>query len=182
MLLDAFRTERLTLVPLTAAYADAMAVALGDPALHTYTGGAPDTAEALRARYARLAAGSPDPAVSWVNLAVLLRPQDAGGARGPDGDDGRPTGYVQATVSGGRAELAWVVGTTWQGRGIAKEAALGLAEGLRALGVGEFTAHIHPDHHASAAVARAVGLSPTTTWHDGEVMWSTSVVRAGSDR
>ena len=34
------------------------------------------------------------------------------------------TGTVQATVSDGTAEIAWVVGTPWQGRGIAKEAAV----------------------------------------------------------
>ncbi len=32
-------------------------------------------------------------------------------------------------------------------------------------------AHIHPDHQASAAVARAVGLAPTSTLEDGELRW-----------
>ncbi|WP_432758487.1 hypothetical protein [Streptomyces benahoarensis] len=39
-----------------------MATALSDRALHAFTGGAPSTPRALRARYRRLAAGSPDPA------------------------------------------------------------------------------------------------------------------------
>jgi RimJ/RimL family protein N-acetyltransferase len=32
-------------------------------------------------------------------------------------------------------------------------------------------AHVHPDHRASAAVAAAAGLTPTGTFHDGEVRW-----------
>ena len=37
--------------------------------------------------------------------------------------DGGPLGYVQATVVRGSADLAWVVGTAHQGRGVAREAA-----------------------------------------------------------
>ncbi|QIQ05109.1 GNAT family N-acetyltransferase [Streptomyces liangshanensis] len=94
-------------------------------------------------------------------------------------------GTVQATVTsaapgsgpgrGGVAEIAWVVGTPWQGRGFASEAARGLVRWLEVRGVGSVIAHIHPDHHASAAVARACGLTPTTVWHDGEVRWERRV-------
>ena len=35
-------------------------------------------------------------------------------------------------------------------------------------------AHIHPDHAASVAVARAAGLAPTAERHDGEVVWRRS--------
>ena len=38
-------------------------------------------------------------------------------------------------------------------------------------GIRTVTAHIHPDHDASAAVADRVGLKPTLTVEDGERLW-----------
>ncbi|MFE2929300.1 GNAT family N-acetyltransferase [Streptomyces sp. NPDC059278] len=166
---EPFATARLDALPLRVAYADEMAAVLGDPALHTYTGGAPETADGLRARYGRQTAGSPDPGVRWWNWVLRVR------------DEGRLAGYVQATVDvpGATAEIAWVVGTQWQGSGYAKEAAEGLvAHLLTGAGAGTGTgmvrtvlAHIHPDHDASAAVAAAAGLAPTERWCDGERRW-----------
>ncbi|TQJ53282.1 GNAT family N-acetyltransferase [Streptomyces sp. SLBN-115] len=157
---EPFATARIDLVPLRVDHAAEMAVVLGDPALHTFTGGAPSTPEALRARYERLVAGSPDPSISWCNWVLWVRDAD------------RPAGTLQATVTGrDHAEIAWVVGTPWQGRGLASEAAAGLVGRLRAQGVRTIVAHVHPDHHASAAVARAAGLSATAERQDGEVRW-----------
>ncbi|WP_030175860.1 GNAT family N-acetyltransferase [Streptomyces sp. NRRL S-813] len=156
-------TGRLTLLPLAIEHAEEMAAVLSDPDLHTFIGGAPATAQALRSRYERLVAGSPDPSVSWCNWVVQLRDADC------------LAGTVQATVTaeghGGVAEIAWVVGTPWQRRGIATEAAQGLVAWLRRHGVRTVIAHIHPDHKASAAVATTTGLTPTDQWHDGEVRW-----------
>lgn len=166
-------TARLVLVPLRVEHADEMAGVLADPALHTFIGGSPDDARGLRARYLRMTAGSPDPAVSWCNWVLRLR------------DEGSLAGTVQATVgpaadgSGALvAEIAWVVGTPWQGRGIAVEAARGLVDwlaGQRA--VRSVIAHVHPDHRASAAVATAAGLAPTDEWQDGEVKWQRTLER-----
>ncbi|MEU9143353.1 GNAT family N-acetyltransferase [Streptomyces sp. NPDC048349] len=154
-------TRRLDLVPLHPAHAEEMALVLADPGLHAFTGGAPPTSRALRARYERLAAGSPDPAVVWANWVLRLR--------GP----GKLVGTVQATLAPAldRAELAWTVGTPWQGQGFAKEAARALADWLTQLPVGVLFAHVHPDHAASAAVAAACGLRPTAYRQDGEVRW-----------
>jgi RimJ/RimL family protein N-acetyltransferase len=174
-------TPRLDLVPLQVAHAAEMASVLADPALHAFIGGAPLGPAELRARYQRMVAGSADPAVSWCNWVILLR------------GEGCLTGTVQATISsggaagegaatgvaagdgvageGGEAEIAWVVGTPWQGRGIATEAARGLVGWLWEQSVGVVTACIHPDHGASAAVAAAAGLQPTDHWSDGEVVW-----------
>ncbi|WP_344581335.1 GNAT family N-acetyltransferase [Nonomuraea roseoviolacea] len=156
-------TDRFDLLPLTVGHAAEMAVVLADPALHAFIGGAPLDEDALRARYARLAAGSPDPAVSWLNWVIRVR------------GEGRLAGTVQATVEHRRAaaEVAWVVGTPWQGRGVATEAARGLVAWLRAAGVRTVVAHIHPGHAASAAVAASAGLSPTDVWQDGEIRWTT---------
>ncbi|MEV6795455.1 GNAT family N-acetyltransferase [Streptomyces sp. NPDC051320] len=156
----AFSTDRLELLPLRVGYAEEMAEVLADPGLHTFIGGRPATADELRARYERQLAGSPDPAVTWWNWVIRLRAE------------GRPTGTLQATVEEPVAEIAWVVGAPWQGRGIAKEAAAGLFRHLAGVsGVREVIAHIHPDHAASAAVARAAGLRPTGECHEGEERW-----------
>ncbi|PTA44766.1 GNAT family N-acetyltransferase [Micromonospora sp. RP3T] len=195
-------TARLLLLPLAVAHAEEMAAVLADPALHTFIGGSPADPAALRARYERLVAGSPDPGESWCNWVIQLR------------DDGPLAGFVQATVTapegprrhaatasaravghrhrddtepvvaGPVAEIAWVVGTPWQGRGIATEAARGMAGWLGRRGVRTLVAHIHPDHRASAAVATACGLAPTDGWHDGEVRWTgpAGAVRRGRRR
>lgn len=157
----ALATARLDLLPLAVEHADEMSRVLADPALHAFTGGAPLSREGLRARYERLAAGSPDPAVVWANWVLRLR--------GP----GDLVGTVQATVTpaAGLAELAWVVGVPWQGRGFASEAARALAAWLEGLPVERLIAHVHPEHAASAAVARACGLRPTGHLQDGEVRW-----------
>lgn len=157
---EPFSTSRLDALPLDVAHAEEMAAVLFDPALHAYTGGAPEDATALLARYERQTAGSPDPAELWWNWVLRVRA------------DGSLAGYVQATVRDSRAEVAWVVGTRWQGRGYAKEAATGLVRHLLDRGaVRTVVAHIHPDHAASAAVASAAGLLPTDEWEDGEVRW-----------
>jgi RimJ/RimL family protein N-acetyltransferase len=150
------RTARLELLPLRVEHAEEMTVVLADPALHTFIGGAPSTVDRLRSRYRRLIAGSPDPAVTWLNWVVSL--------------DGRLTGTVQATLGPGpTAEIAWVVGTSWQGRGIAKEAAKALVEWLGRQSVRTVVAHVHPDNHASVAVAEAAGLVATDEEQDGEI-------------
>lgn len=77
------------------------------------------------------------------------------------------------------AEVAWVVGTPWQGQGFAAEAARALVGWLRWQSVRTVIAHIHPDHHASAAVARAIGLEPTDDWQDGEVRWAGQLIDSG---
>lgn len=160
---QAISTSRLDLLPLLVEHADEMAAVLSDPALHAFTGGAPDTPVALRARYERMIAGSPDPDVSWLNWVIRLR------------DDDCLTGTAQATITGrgqhSTAEVAWVVGTGWQGRGIASEAACGLVEWIGQQPVQAVIAHIHPEHQASAAVATAAGLAPTDEWHEGERRW-----------
>jgi len=158
---EPIHTDRLTLLLLRAGHAGEMAAALADPDLHAFIGGAPLSPQDLRARYERLVAGSPDPAVSWCNWVIQLR--------GP----GCLVGTVQATISadGPTAEVAWVVGTPWQGQGIATEAARALVAWLGQRSVPAVIAHIHPDHQASAAVAAAAGLTPTDQRHDGEVRW-----------
>ena len=146
-------------------HADEMAVVLSDPALYAIIGGAPPTADQLRTRYEQLVAGySPDGRQQWLNWVARLI----------DGGAGRAIGTVQATVTAAAAEIAWIIGTPWQGRGYASEAATALTRWLLDGGVDRVTAHIHPRHPASQAVARRAGLTPTGVFDDGEELWCSS--------
>ena len=159
---DQIRSARLSLIPLAVADADEMVGVLTGPALYTFTGGSPPSLGELRARYARLATGrSPDGLEEWRNWILRREPDRAA------------VGYVQATVvdGGTRAEIAWVVGLNWQRQGFAAEAVRALVTWLDARGVSALQAHIHPDHVASAAVARRAGLAPTGQTDDGEELW-----------
>jgi len=162
MATDQVSSARLRLVPLTVADAAEMVDVLSGEALYAYTGGAPPGVGELRARYARQVAGrSPDGREEWRNWILRREP------------GGEAVGYVQATISseGRRAEIAWVIGLRWQGRGYATEAARALVGWLDARGVQVVQAHIHPEHAASAAVARRAGLRPSGVVTGGEQLW-----------
>jgi RimJ/RimL family protein N-acetyltransferase len=158
---EPLQTARLDLEPLRVEHAAEAARAFADERLHTFTGGAPADEAALRERYGHQVVGrSPDGSETWLNWMLRRR------------DTGDLVGSVQATVRDGGADLAWVVAVAHQGQGYAREAAQAMAAWLREAGVSRLTAHIHPDHAASAGVARALGLSPTETVVDGEIRWS----------
>jgi RimJ/RimL family protein N-acetyltransferase len=154
--------DRLDLVPLRPADADEMAAVLAEESLYAFIGGSPPTVELLRARYERQAVGrSPDGSHEWLNWIVRLRPS------------GQAVGYVQATIEeGGQvADIAWLIGVPWQGRGYAREAAQRLASWLEEGGARIVTAHVHPEHAASAAVAAWAGLQRTDEIENGERIW-----------
>jgi RimJ/RimL family protein N-acetyltransferase len=158
------QTERLALEPLRVHHAEEMAPLLDDARLFAFTGGRPATLAELRARYARQATGrSPDGVERWLNW-IARRHQD-----------GLAVGFVQASVSDEpdpvTAVLAWVVGVRFQGCGYAREAAGAVVRWLEGAGVGRFVAYFHPEHDASMAVARALGLAPTDAMVDAEVVW-----------
>jgi RimJ/RimL family protein N-acetyltransferase len=159
------KTPRLTLEPLRIDHADEMVSVLDDQSLYEFTGGQPMTLDELRDRYAAQAVGhSPDGVRGWLNWVVR---ETATGA---------VIGTVQATLhdaSGAlAAELAWIIGSGHQGNGFAKEAAAAMLSSLRDQHVRSFTAHIRPDHVASIAVARHLGLSATDEVIDGEISWT----------
>ena len=167
-------TDRLDLVPLRVEDAPEMAGVLADPGLYGFIGGGPPSVDDLVRRYAaQVGGGSGDGREAWHNWIVRERAS------------GAATGFVQATVTVGAgptedgeagsgtlaAEIAWLIGTPWQGRGYASEAARGLVAWLTAGGVGSIVAHVHPDHHGSAIVAGRTGLAPTEAFVDGERAW-----------
>ena len=152
------------LEPLRPDHARELAPILGDPALHAFTGSAPASEAELHERFTRQATGrSPDGTQGWLNWVARDRETNAA------------VGTIQATISdtdaGRSAALAWVVATSRQGEGLATEAAGAAKDWLRARGVTRFVAHVHPNHGASAAVARHLGLAATEARHAGEVRW-----------
>jgi RimJ/RimL family protein N-acetyltransferase len=159
----AMATERLLLTPLRVDDADAMAVVLGDGRLHEFIGGQPATRSELRARYRMMVVGSGNPREIWLNWVVRLR------------RTAEPVGTVQATVTNGgtgwAAHVAWVIGTPWQARGYATEAAGALAAWLRERGASVLLATIHPDHTVSEKIATRIGLLRTDEEIDGELVW-----------
>ncbi len=162
---ELLQTSRLTLEPLRVAHAEEMAELLDDTSLHEFTGGEPQTVDQLRSRYSRLVLGeSPDGEQGWLNWIVRER---VGGAA---------VGTLQAGLRDASgvmsAELAWVIGSRYQRLGYAKEAASGAIDWLRQRDVRVFVAHVHPEHAASMAVVRHLGLEPTEVSVDGETRWA----------
>lgn len=155
-------TTPVRLRPLAVSDAPELTRVLADPDLYTYTGGVPPLEDELVHRFTLLTRGGPaDGSERWINDVVLT-------------PTGEAVGYVQATVpaADGPTEIAWVIGVPWQGRGFATAAARLLLERLAGEGVAEVVADIHPDHAASNAVARALGLHPTDEIVDGETRWA----------
>jgi len=162
----ALEGPRVALEPLTVSHAEEMAPLLDDPELYGFIGGQPLTIEELRHRYQRQADGrSADGRQRWCNWIVRRRHDD------------RAVGTVQATIAGDgddiTAEVAWVIARGSQRNGYAREAAQVMIAWLYGCGAGSIVAHIHPQHQASMAIARALGLVATTTTLDGEVRWET---------
>ncbi len=156
---ETIQSGQLELTPLEAADAAEMVTVLSDGDLYTFTGGEPPTLDQLQEQYGRQTEGSPRDDEMWHNWIVRL--------------DGRAIGCVQATVMGRAADLAWVVGSAWQGLGYGTEASRAMGDWLAGHGVARFSAHIQPDHTASKAVAANLGLRPTgQVDDDGEMIWT----------
>lgn len=165
--IEALEAGRVRLEPLAVDHAMLMIEVLADPALYQFIGGHPPKLQELQRRYAAQAVGhSDDHAQSWLNWIVIVRDSDCA------------IGYVQATVehraAGLEANIAWVIAPDFQGHGLATDAASAMLDWLKAHGVGPLIAYIHPTHGASQAVARKLGLGPTSEMEDGEVRWQSS--------
>ena len=161
---EPIETPRLTLEPLRVGHAGEMFEVLADLRLYEYIGGAPPSPAQLKTRYALQVAGhSPDGRHGWLNWIVRERAT------------GAAVGTVQATLSRVdtllEAEIAWIVGTAYQRRGYAGEAAGAMVGWLRGMGANTVVAHIHPNHEASMGVARHLGLTPTNILEGGETRW-----------
>lgn len=163
MTLSTIETERLVLRPLRVSDAAEMVTVLADASLYVFTGGEAPELATLEDRYRRQTGASTEPGELWCNWIIRTR------------TGARAVGFVQATVTGRAADIAWVVGVPDQGRGIATEAARAVCEWLFDNDVSRIEAHIHPQHVASLKVAERCGLQPTGEVDgDGEEIWASA--------
>lgn len=156
--------------PLRVEDATAMVSVLSSADLYTHIGGTPPTEEQLSKLYAHQTVGrSPDGSQEWMNWIVLTH-------------ESEPVGYVQASraVGSATAEIAWVIGAPWQGRGYASAAVALMLEELVSRGVNEVVADIHPDNKPSEGVARHAGMTATDQVVDGETRWVGNAQRLSS--
>ena len=138
----------LVLEPLTVAHAEAMFPLLADPDLYRYLDyGPPPNVEHVRTVYGKLEARrSPDGTEAWLNWIVLA--------------DGKPVGFVQATVTGLRAWVAYVIGIAHQGKGYARLATAAMIDHLVAdHGVSELLASVEADNEPSIRLLEALGFT-----------------------
>jgi len=123
---------------------------LGDERVWRYIG-APDstTVDELAAEFARRAAGpGPDAGEErWVNYAVRV------------GEGGAYCGRLEASVRGRWAEIAYLFGPAFWGRGLASEAVGWLRDELRTrFGVTELWAAVRPDNERSLRLLHRLGF------------------------
>jgi len=109
----------LTLEPQVAGHADAMFDVLCDPALYAYEDEPPASREWLRTRFAKLETRqSTDGREQWLNWVIRMPPGDL-------------IGFVQATVHrDGSAAVAYVLGSSYWGRGLARQATAAMIDEL----------------------------------------------------
>ena len=156
-------TTRLRLEPLRVEHAEEMVDVLSHADLYDFTGGTAPTLDELKRRYQAQVAGPADGSEEWRNW--ILR----------EVDEARAAGFVQASVVGDTAEVAWLVGHEFQGRGFGTEAAVLMCDWLRSTGVQTLIAHIHPRHVASQRIAANLGMTRTgEVDEDGEEVWGTA--------
>jgi RimJ/RimL family protein N-acetyltransferase len=150
--MDTLRTSDLVLEPLTAGHTEAMFEVLRDPELYAYLDyGPPPSAEHLRGVYEELEARvSPDGSQLWLNW--VIRPHA-----------GPPVGFVQATVTGGDAWIAYILARESWGRGYAFRATRAVVDHLRArCGVSRFLATVDAGNERSARLLDRLGFRPAT--------------------
>lgn len=163
-------TDRAELDPLCEGDADEMVSVLADASLYEFTGGEPPALDSLRDQYRHQAAGSGDPDELWFNWIIRTEL------------DRRAVGFVQATVTGRSADIAWVVGVRDQGNGLASEAAIAVRGWLVDNDVCRIEAHIHPQHVASHTVAARIALVRTGAVDDeGEEIWASGTILEPSE-
>lgn len=143
---NASATERLTIEPLERRHANDLFGALNDERVSRFLDG-PEvtTVEALEHKIDRVTSGPPPSREEvWRNYVVLL--------------DGQVIGRLEATLHRSIAEVAYVFGPAWWGRGYATEATTWLLSSLRDAGMSEAWATIDPANTASARLLARLGF------------------------
>ncbi len=106
----AIKSSTLVLEPQVAGHAEEMFAILSDPAIYQHENAPPQSLDWLRSRYARLESRrSTDGGEQWLNWVIRLPTSEV-------------AGYVQATVRGERASIAYELASVHWGRGLAYQA------------------------------------------------------------
>jgi len=157
--LEEIESERAVLVVLGSADADDLAGLLEEPSLREWLA-ARDVGE-LRERFSAWESRrSPDGDEAWLNWVIRGR------------HDGRALGWVQATVRGDSASVAYAILPAERGLGAASDAVRALVRWLHdRLGVTTVIAEIDDANAPSARVAVAAGFERTAHRAGDEVVW-----------
>ena len=144
----ALKTRRLSLEPQVAAHAVELFAVLSDPAIYEYENAPPESVDWLRARFRRLEArASADRREIWLNWVVRLH-------------TGEAVGYVQATICGERAAIAYIFASPHWGHGLASEAVRAMIEELReTYGVKLLSATLKRNNVRSTRLLNRLGFS-----------------------
>ena len=161
---------RIVIVPLGHEHAEGLVAALDHPDVARFLTG-PDvtTVEALHVRIDKLGVGPRDPRERWENFAILL--------------DGVVIGRLEASLydDDAWAEIAYLVGPTYQRHGYAREAVRWLLDHLGC----ETWVAIHPANARSIALVEALGFvhretppaRPLGSYDPGDVVLSAGTTR-----
>lgn len=144
-------TEGLLFCPIEVAHAEGLFHALDFDSVYQFiTQPRPSNSDEVLVRIKRFNAGpSADSGQEWLNFVVLL--------------DDKIIGHLQATVSGSRAEIAYLFNPVVSGRGYATTGTRWLMDHLCiALGVNEFWATTDPANLRSIALLKRCGFNATS--------------------
>ncbi len=159
--MDSLKSARLQLDPLLAVDAAIMFEGLSNSRLYEFIGDEPPkTIAALHARYQRLEARmSPTRDAHWLNWVVRRH------------STREAIGYVQATVSGQEANIAYIIfAGAWE-RGYGREAVRAMIVHLReTYAVHRCLATVDPENRRSCRLLAALGFTLDTGWAGTEVI------------
>jgi RimJ/RimL family protein N-acetyltransferase len=152
-----WQSERLTFAHLRQEHADEVEHALCEPSVYEFIDGScPDLSD-LRSAFQRMEAGAPADRSpeKWLNFLVRLR------------HSGEAIGRVEATVIEDYAEIAYLLGPVYWGRGFGTEAVMWLHQHLsEGFGVAKFWATVQPRNVRSIGLLRKAGYTqaPRRSW------------------
>ena len=151
-----FQTTRLSYAPLAAEDAAVLFPLLADPAVYRYIDAHPPASIGeLAARFDRVRAGPPSDRTgeSWWNYTVRLL------------ESGLAVGRLEATIVGDRAEVAYLFGQMYWGKGYATEALTWLHRQLRqCAAVNTFWATVRPENSRSIRLLHRTGYVEVNQW------------------
>lgn len=144
-----WKTERLEIKKLELEHAEGLYQALKDPKVARYIGG-PDLTSIedaqKRIEYVNNLDNAPV-GQKWLNFSILLGKQIIG--------------RLEATITGNKAEIAYLIGPKWWGKGYGLEATQWLVDYLQTLDVTDFWATVHPENTYSIKLLHKLGFEET---------------------